>query len=228
MTKDILQNDWASLLNEEFEKDYFTKIQQFLTERYEEAQVYPNKEDVFNALNYTSYEDVKVVILGQDPYHGPNQAHGLSFSVQPGVKVPPSLRNMFKELHSDLGAEIPNHGSLVKWAKQGVLLLNDVLTVERGKAHSHRKIGWENFTKRVIELLNEKAESVVYLLWGNAAQQKEKLIDREKHLIIKAPHPSPLSSYRGFFGSKPFSKVNDYLIETGREPIDWEIKSIDV
>jgi len=226
MIKHILHNDWATLLEAEFNKDYFKKMSQFLIEESQNYVIYPKEEDIFNALNYTSYADVKVVILGQDPYHGPDQAEGLSFSVQPGVKIPPSLRNIYKELEADLGYPIPNHGSLTKWAKQGVLLLNNVLTVRQGEAHSHQKIGWEIFTNRVIELLNQKDTPVVYLLWGAAAQQQEGLIDIDKHFIIKSPHPSPLSSYRGFFGSRPFSKANAYLTEIGRDPVDWEIESI--
>lgn len=226
MAKQILVNDWAPLLDAEFNKPYYQKIRKFLIEEYQNQVVYPDMNDIFNALHYTTYENVKVVILGQDPYHGPNQAHGLSFSVQPGVAIPPSLKNMYKELHADLGYPIPNHGSLTKWAKQGVLLLNNVLTVRKGQAHSHKGIGWEKFTDRVIELLNDKEESIVYLLWGAAAQKKEQLIDTDKHFIIKSPHPSPLSAHRGFFGSRPFSRANNYLKEIGREPIDWGIESI--
>ncbi|MBU5594485.1 uracil-DNA glycosylase [Amphibacillus sp. MSJ-3] len=226
MAKQILVNDWAPLLDAEFNKPYYQKIRKFLIEEYQNQVVYPDMNDIFNALHYTTYENVKVVILGQDPYHGPNQAHGLSFSVQPGVAIPPSLKNMYKELHADLGYPIPNHGSLTKWAKQGVLLLNNVLTVRKGQAHSHKGIGWEKFTDRVIELLNDKEESIVYLLWGAAAQKKEQLIDTDKHFIIKSPHPSPLSAHRGFFGSQPFSRANNYLKEIGREPIDWGIESI--
>ncbi|WP_440898024.1 uracil-DNA glycosylase [Amphibacillus sp. Q70] len=226
MAKQILHNDWAPLLEDEFNKPYYKKIRQFLIKEYQTQIVYPNMNDIYNALHYTSYANVKVVILGQDPYHGPNQAHGLSFSVQPGVAIPPSLQNMYKELNSDLGYAIPNHGSLVKWAKQGVLLLNNVLTVRKGQAHSHKGMGWEIFTNRVIELLNDKEESIVYLLWGAAAQKKEQMIDTNKHFIIKSPHPSPLSAHRGFFGSQPFSKANHYLKQVGREPIDWEIERL--
>lgn len=182
--------------------------------------------DIFNALHYTPFHKVKVVILGQDPYHGPNQAHGLSFSVKPGVPAPPSLKNIFKELHDDLGCTIPNHGHLVHWAKQGVLLLNTVLTVRQGQPQSHRGKGWENFTTRVIELLNEKDSPVVYILWGASAQAKQALIDTSKHFILKAPHPSPLSAHRGFFGSKPFSKTNRILEQQGQDPIDWQIPDL--
>lgn len=226
MAKQILHNDWAPLLEAEFNKPYYKKIRQFLIKEYQTQVVHPHMNDIYNALHYTSYANVKVVILGQDPYHGPNQAHGLSFSVQPGVAIPPSLQNMYKELQTDLGYAIPNHGSLVKWAKQGVLLLNNVLTVRQGQAHSHKGIGWETFTNRVIELLNDKEEPIVYLLWGAAAQKKEQLIDTNKHFIIKSPHPSPLSAHRGFFGSQPFSEANRYIEQVGREPIDWEIDRI--
>ncbi len=180
--------------------------------------------DVFNALHYTPFAEVKVVILGQDPYHGPNQAHGLSFSVQSGVKQPPSLVNIFKELQDDLGITPPNHGCLIDWTKQGVLLLNTVLTVRAGQAHSHRNKGWEHFTDKVITTLNKKSHPIVYILWGNAAQKKKALIDTTKHYIIKAPHPSPLSAYRGFFGSKPFSKTNEHLRNESLKEINWEIK----
>ena len=182
--------------------------------------------DLFNALHFTSYADTKVVILGQDPYHGPNQAHGLSFSVNPGVKIPPSLVNIYKELHTDLNCYIPNNGYLKKWADQGVLLLNTVLTVRAGEANSHKNKGWEEFTTKIIKILNEKETPVVFILWGNNAIAKEKLITNPKHLIIKSVHPSPLSASRGFFGSKPFSKTNDFLISTNQKPIDWQIENI--
>ncbi|GEN30058.1 uracil-DNA glycosylase [Cerasibacillus quisquiliarum] len=220
----ILKNDWAPLLNDEFSKPYYLKLREFLIKEYRTQTIYPNMFDIFNALHYTPFRDVKVVILGQDPYHGPNQAHGLSFSVQPGVKCPPSLINIFKELESDLGFKAPNHGNLVKWAKQGVLLLNTVLTVRGGQAHSHRGRGWENFTDQVINILNQKEEPVVYILWGRAAQNKQALIDLDKHFVITAPHPSPLSAHRGFFGSRPFSKTNTILKQTGQEKIDWRIE----
>ncbi len=184
------------------------------------------KEDIFNALEYTSYENTKVVILGQDPYHGPNQAHGLSFSVQPGIKTPPSLLNMYKELRDEYGYDIPNNGYLVKWAEQGVLLLNTVLTVRQGEANSHKGKGWEHFTDRVIELLNEREKPVIFILWGRHAQAKKKLITNTKHHIIESVHPSPLSARRGFFGSKPYSKVNTILANMGEREIDWEIPNL--
>lgn len=218
-----MQNGWAPLLAEEFEKAYYLDLREFLMEEYQNKTVYPDKEDIFNALRYTDYDKVKVVILGQDPYHGPGQAHGLSFSVKPEVEIPPSLRNMFKELKADLGCEIPNHGYLKKWADQGVLLLNTVLTVRKGEAHSHKGKGWETFTDKVITLLNERQEPVIFILWGKPAQSKLKLIDESKHKIITSAHPSPLSARRGFFGSKPFSRVNEILREWGRQEIDWQI-----
>lgn len=221
--KQILKNDWAPLLNEEFQKPYYLELREFLKKEYMTKTIYPPMEDIYNALHYTPFRNVKVVILGQDPYHGAGQAHGLSFSVQPGVKQPPSLANIFKELQSDLNIAPPSDGYLVKWAKQGVLLLNNVLTVREGQAHSHRGKGWEQFTNRVIETLNEKEHSVVYILWGKAAQDKQRLIDLDKHYTIKSPHPSPLSAYRGFFGSKPFSRTNKILRQEGLDEIDWEI-----
>jgi len=221
--KQILKNDWGPLLNEEFLKPYYLELREFLKKEYMTKTIYPPMEDIYNALHYTSFRNVKVVILGQDPYHGSGQAHGLSFSVQPGVKQPPSLANIFKELQSDLNIAPPSDGYLVKWAKQGVLLLNNVLTVRAGQAHSHRGKGWEQFTNRVIETLNEKEHSVVYILWGKAAQDKQRLIDLNKHYTIKSPHPSPLSAYRGFFGSKPFSMTNKILRQEGLDEIDWEI-----
>ena len=222
-TKQILKNDWAEVLQEEFTKPYYMQLREFLKYEYSNFTIYPDMYDIFNALHYTSFNDVKVVILGQDPYHGPNQAHGLSFSVKPGVPHPPSLRNIFQELHNDLGCPIPKSGSLVPWAKQGVLLLNTVLTVRAGQAHSHKGKGWEIFTDRVIESLNEKRDPVVYILWGSAAQSKIGLIDTTKHYIVKSPHPSPLSAHRGFFGSKPFSKTNDFLRSIGKTEIDWAL-----
>ncbi|RLQ93450.1 uracil-DNA glycosylase [Falsibacillus albus] len=221
--KKILHNDWQPLLEEEFQKEYYLQLRAFLKSEYSNEIIYPQPKDIFNALHFTPYENVKVVLLGQDPYHGPNQAHGLSFSVQPGVAVPPSLRNIYKELNDDLGCEIPDHGYLKKWADQGVLLLNTVLTVREGQAHSHRKKGWERFTDRVISILNDREEPLVFLLWGRPAQQKLKLIDSQKHFIVQSVHPSPLSANRGFFGSRPFSKINDYLAGKGQEPIDWEV-----
>ncbi|HLR69380.1 uracil-DNA glycosylase [Virgibacillus alimentarius] len=221
MSKQMLKNDWEPLLNEEFTKDYYVNLREFLKREYANQTIYPPMDAIFNALHYTPFHQVKVVILGQDPYHGPNQAHGLSFSVQPTVKQPPSLRNIFKELQDDVGCTPPDHGYLVEWAKQGVLLLNTVLTVRQGQAHSHRGMGWENFTDRVIQQINHKEKPVVYILWGRAAQSKEKLIDTSKHYIIRSPHPSPFSAYKGFFGSKPFSTTNAILKQTNQEEINW-------
>ncbi|MFD2210122.1 uracil-DNA glycosylase [Virgibacillus halophilus] len=223
MGKQILKNDWRNLLEEEFHKDYYLRLRGFLKKEYANFTIYPEMYDIFNALHFTPFHQVKVVILGQDPYHGPNQAHGLSFSVQPGVPAPPSLQNIFKELEQDLGISPPNHGHLVRWAEQGVLLLNTVLTVRKGQAHSHQGKGWETFTDTVIRTLNQKEEPVVYILWGAAAQRKQELIDTNKHAIIKSPHPSPLSAYRGFFGSRPFSKTNRILKENGLTEIDWRL-----
>ncbi len=224
--ENVLKNDWGPLLAPEFEKEYYRKLADFLKEEYSTHVVYPKKEDIFNALEYTSYENTKVVILGQDPYHGPNQAHGLSFSVQPGIKTPPSLLNMYKELRDEYGYDIPNNGYLVKWAEQGVLLLNTVLTVRQGEANSHKGKGWEHFTDRVIELLNEREKPVIFILWGRHAQAKKKLITNKKHHIIESVHPSPLSARRGFFGSKPYSKVNTILANMGEREIDWEIPNL--
>lgn len=221
-----IKNDWYDLLKDEFEKDYYKKLRSFLIEEYRHHTIYPNMYDIFNALNFTSYKDVKVVILGQDPYHGPHQAHGLSFSVQPDVKIPPSLVNIYKELHDDLGCYIPNNGYLKKWADQGILLLNTSLTVRAGEANSHRNIGWVTFTDKIIELLNQRQDPVVFILWGNNAISKETLITSPQHYIIKSVHPSPLSASRGFFGSKPFSKTNDFLIKNNKTPIDWQIENI--
>ena len=222
----ILKNDWAGLLNDEFNKEYYQTLRSFLTNEYKTKTIYPDKYDIFNALHFTPYADVKVVILGQDPYHGPGQAHGLSFSVNPGIKIPPSLLNIYKELNSDLGCYIPNNGYLKKWADQGVLLLNTSLTVRAGEANSHKSIGWEIFTDRIISLVNEKEDPVVFLLWGNNAIKKKNLITNKKHLILTSAHPSPLSASRGFFGSKPFSKINNFLISVNKKPIDWQIENI--
>ncbi|WP_405082666.1 uracil-DNA glycosylase [Paenibacillus chitinolyticus] len=217
----ILKNDWAELLSEEFEKPYYLKLREFLKQEYAERTIYPEMHDIFNALHYTAFKDVKAVILGQDPYHGPGQAHGLSFSVKPGVPAPPSLKNMFKEMKEDIGCPIPKTGYLKHWADQGVLLLNTVLTVRAGEANSHKGKGWELFTDKVIETLNRKETPVIFILWGSHAQSKTQLIDLNRHGVIKAPHPSPLSAHRGFFGSKPYSKANAWLREQGIEPIDW-------
>ncbi|HLR15319.1 MAG TPA: uracil-DNA glycosylase [Bacillota bacterium] len=223
MSKQPLTNDWGPLLNEQFQLPYFIQLKEFLRKEYATKTIYPPKKDMLNALYSTPFHHVKVVILGQDPYHGPHQAHGLSFSVQKGVSQPPSLKNIFKELVSDLGCEIPSHGNLTAWASQGVLLLNTTLTVENGKAYSHQGKGWEIFTDEIIRKLNDKQQPIVYLLWGKAAEQKGKLIDTKKHFTISSPHPSPLSAYRGFFGSKPFSRANELLIQTGQEPVDWNV-----
>ncbi|WP_055669861.1 uracil-DNA glycosylase [Desnuesiella massiliensis] len=222
----ILKNDWQNLLENEFKKDYYLKLRKFLINEYRTKTIYPDMYDIFNALHYTQYKDVKVVILGQDPYHGPNQAHGLSFSVKPGVPSPPSLMNIYKELNSDLGCYIPNNGYLKKWADQGVMLLNTVLTVRAGEANSHKNIGWEYFTDSVISLLNYREDPIVFILWGSNAQSKLSIINNSKHYIIKSPHPSPLSAHRGFLGSKPFSKVNKFLTSIGKEPIDWQIENL--
>ena len=222
----ILKNDWKDLLDDEFNKEYYQTLRNFLTNEYKTKTIYPDKYDIFNALHFTSYKDIKVVILGQDPYHGPGQAHGLSFSVNPGIKIPPSLLNIYKELNSDLGCYIPNNGYLKKWADQGVLLLNTSLTVRAGEANSHKSIGWEIFTDRIISLVNEKEDPVVFLLWGNNAIKKKNLITNKKHLILTSAHPSPLSASRGFFGSKPFSKINNFLISVNKQPIDWQIENI--
>lgn len=223
---EILKNDWKDLLEDEFKSSYYLNLRKFLISEYKSNIVYPNMYDIFNALHYTPYNKVKVVILGQDPYHGPNQAHGLSFSVKPGVPAPPSLVNIYKELYTDLNCYIPNNGYLKKWADQGILLLNAVLTVRAGEANSHRNKGWENFTNKIIELVNSKTEPVVFILWGKNAQEKQALITNPIHHIIKSVHPSPLSASRGFFGSRPFSKTNEYLKADGIDPIDWQIENI--
>ncbi len=222
----ILKNDWKNILDDEFNKEYYQKLRTFLTNEYRTKVIYPDKYDIFNALHFTPYKDVKVVILGQDPYHGAGQAHGLSFSVNPNIKIPPSLLNIYKELNSDLGCYIPNNGYLKKWSDQGVLLLNTSLTVRAGEANSHQKIGWEIFTDKIVSLINEKEDPVVFLLWGNNAIKKKNLITNKKHLILTSVHPSPLSASRGFFGSKPFSKINNFLISVNKKPIDWQIENI--
>ncbi|WP_026174116.1 uracil-DNA glycosylase [Effusibacillus pohliae] len=222
----ILKNDWQPLLEVEFQKPYYLQLRQFLIEEYRTRVVYPDKYDIFNALHLTPFANTKVVILGQDPYHGPGQAHGLSFSVKPGVQPPPSLQNIFKELHDDMGCPIPNHGHLAKWAEQGVLLLNNVLTVRAGSPNSHRGKGWEMFTDRVISILNNREKPVVFLLWGSHAQAKMRLITARHHCIIRSPHPSPLSAHRGFFGSRPFSRANRFLRSIGSEEVDWQIPDL--
>lgn len=220
----MLGNDWDIILKEELEKDYFKKLIEFIKQEYQKKIIYPKQTEIFKAFRNTSYKNTKVVILGQDPYHGENQAEGLSFSVKVGVKEPPSLKNIFKELHDDLGYPIPKHGSLVSWSEEGVLLLNTVLTVEKDKAASHKDLGWERFTDEVIRKLNEKNTPVVFILWGNFARSKKSLITNKIHYVIEAAHPSPFSAYNGFFGSKPFSKTNNFLIKNGIEPINWQIK----
>lgn len=220
-------NSWKKILITQMKQSYYEHLQNYLDEQYEHETVYPRREAVFNALNLTDYTDVKVVLLGQDPYHGPNQAHGLSFSVLPGKKLPPSLRNMMKELQEDVGCGIPDNGELTHWAKQGVLLLNTVLTVRAGEANSHKGQGWETFTDVIIEEIAKRQQPVVFLLWGKPAQSKRVIIERYSngHVILEAPHPSPLSAHRGFFGSRPYSKTNEALIALGKEPIDWCLAS---
>lgn len=217
-------NDWDQVLDGEFKKEYYIKLQEFLAEERSEHTVYPPEENVFNALKFSAYEDTRVVILGQDPYHEPNQAHGLCFSVNKGVKVPPSLVNIYKEIQSDLGITPPDHGYLAGWAKQGVLLLNTVLTVRQGEANSHKGKGWEIFTDRVVELLNKRTKPMVFVLWGANAKSKQALITNKEHMILTGAHPSPLSAYNGFFGGGYFSKTNRFLEITGQKPIDWDLK----
>ena len=219
-------NDWDEVLKEEFTKEYYLRLRAFLRAEYAAHTVYPDMYDIFNALKWTSYSDTKVVILGQDPYHEVGQAHGLAFSVQPGVKIPPSLLNIYKELQSELGCYIPNNGYLEKWARQGVLLLNSALTVCAGQANSHRNKGWEIFTNTVVEHLNKRPDPVVFLLWGANAKEKQAVITGEQHKILTAPHPSPLSASRGFFGCGHFKTVNRLLQSMGKEPIDWQIENI--
>lgn len=218
-------NEWDKLLADEFKKDYYLQLRRFLISEYNSRTIYPPMNDIFNALRYTSYGDVKAVILGQDPYHGAGQAHGLCFSVKKGTPPPPSLQNIFKEINSELGLPIPNHGELTEWAQHGVLLMNTVLTVREGLANSHRGQGWEIFTDRVIELLNEREQPIVFLLWGGNARAKAKLITNPKHLILQCAHPSPLSAYNGFFGCGHFAKANEFLKANGIAPIDWRLGS---
>ncbi|WP_342600082.1 uracil-DNA glycosylase [Psychrobacillus sp. FSL H8-0483] len=214
---------WKEVLAEEMKKPYFVELQSFLDMEYAKHTIYPDRNDIGSAFQFTPFNEVKVVILGQDPYHGPGQAHGMSFSVKPGVAIPPSLRNMFKELAEDIGCSIPMSGYLENWAEQGVLLLNTVLTVRAGEANSHKGVGWETLTDAVIQKLSEREKPVIFVLWGKPAQSKMKLIDTTKHLILQAPHPSPLSAHRGFFGSKPYSKINAQLISWGDKPIDFSL-----
>lgn len=223
--KAFINNDWQDVLAPEFQKTYYAQLHNFLKEEYQTQTIHPDMYHIYEAFEWTPFSKVKVVILGQDPYHGLNQAHGLSFSVLPGVKIPPSLRNIYLELQSDLGITPVNHGYLEKWAKQGILLLNSVLTVRDGMAYSHRGKGWEQLTDAAIVALSKRPTPVIFILWGKAAQDKIKLIDQSRNVIIMSPHPSPLSASRGFFGSKPFSKTNEALIAMGQTPIDWQLPS---
>lgn len=219
-------NDWDELLKDEFNREYYLKLRTFLANEYKSHIIHPDMYDIFNALKWTSYKDTKIVIFGQDPYHEPGQAHGLAFSVQRGVKIPPSLINMYKELNSELGCYIPNNGYLEKWARQGVLLLNSSLTVRDGAANSHRNKGWETFTDRITELLNERSEPVIFMLWGNNAKEKMRIISNPQHIIMTAAHPSPLSASRGFFGCGHFKTANKILERDGRGAIDWQIENV--
>ena len=221
-----INNDWLEPLKPEFRKPYYKKLYETIIKEYQTHQIFPAPDDIFNAFALTPLHEVKVVMLGQDPYHGVGQAHGLCFSVKPNVEIPPSLMNIYKELQYDVGCEIPNNGYLVKWAKQGVLMLNTVLTVRAHQANSQRGIGWEQFTDAAIRILNEQDRPIVFLLWGRPAQEKKGMLNNPKHLILEAAHPSPLSANRGFFGSRPFSKTNQFLIQHGEKPIDWQIENI--
>ncbi|MCI8663393.1 MAG: uracil-DNA glycosylase [Hungatella sp.] len=221
-----IQNDWLEAVGGEFHKPYYKELYEFVKEEYNTKTVYPPADDIFNALHLTPLKDVKVLVLGQDPYHNVNQAHGLSFSVLPGQKVPPSLQNIYQELHDDLGCYIPNHGYLEKWAKQGVLMLNTVLTVQAHKPNSHQGKGWEKFTDAIIEAVNTQDRPIVYLLWGRPAQRKVPMLNNPKHLILTAPHPSPYSAASGFFGCRHFSQANEFLKANGAEPVDWQIENI--
>ena len=221
-----ISNDWLAPLKPEFAKPYYAKLYRTVKDEYSRYLVYPPADDIFNAFSYTPLSSVKAVILGQDPYHGTGQAHGLCFSVRPDVEIPPSLVNIYQELHDDVGCYIPDNGCLTKWARQGVLLLNTVLTVRAHQAFSHRGIGWEEFTDAVIRVLDVQDRPIVFILWGKPAQQKKSMLHNPRHLILEAPHPSPLSAYRGFFGSRPFSRTNAFLQKNGVEPIDWQIENI--
>lgn len=222
----MIENDWLPALGAEFKKPYYRNLYEFVRQEYNTAQIFPPADDIFNAFHLTPLSRVKVVIIGQDPYHEPGQAHGLCFSVKPGVDIPPSLENIYKELQSDCGCYIPNNGYLVKWAEQGVLLLNTVLTVRAHRANSHHGQGWEEFTDAAIRALNEQDRPIVFILWGKPAQTKKSMLTNPNHLILEAPHPSPLSAYRGFFGSRPFSRTNAFLQAKGEQPIDWQIENI--
>ena len=221
-----ISNDWLKPLSVEFKKPYYRELYEKVVAEYSSHQIFPPSDDIFNAFNYTPLSDVKVVIIGQDPYHNVGQAHGLCFSVKPDVEIPPSLVNIYKELHDDLGCDIPDNGYLKKWAEQGVLMLNSVLTVRAHNANSHQGIGWEQFTDAAIRILNEQDRPIVYLLWGRPAQNKAAKVTNPRHLLLKAPHPSPLSAYRGFFGCRHFSQCNEFLVKNGIEPIDWQIENI--
>lgn len=221
-----ISNDWLTPLKPEFSKPYYAKLYQKVKEEYNTRRIYPPADDIFNAFSLTPLEKVKAVILGQDPYHGEGQAHGLCFSVKPDVEIPPSLVNIFQELHDDLGCYIPNNGYLVKWARQGVLMLNTVLTVRAHQPNSHRGIGWEEFTDAAIRILDQQDRPMVFILWGRPAQMKKAMLHNPRHLILESPHPSPLSAFRGFFGSRPFSKTNAFLEKNGLEPIDWQIENL--
>jgi len=221
-----ISNDWLEPLAPEFKKPYYAKLHRKVVEEYRTRRIFPEAEDIFNAFHFTPLSEIKVVILGQDPYHNDGQAHGLCFSVKPGVEIPPSLVNIYTELKEDLGCYIPNNGYLEKWSRQGVLMLNTVLTVRAHQANSHRGIGWEEFTDAAIRILNKIDRPLVFILWGSPARAKKAMLNNPKHLILEAPHPSPLSSYRGFFGSQPFSKTNTYLAENGLQTIDWQIENI--
>ena len=222
----MIQNDWLTEISGEFRKPYYAQLFHFIKQEYSAHVVFPPADEIFNAFHFTPLSQVKVVILGQDPYHGDGQAHGLCFSVRPEVEIPPSLVNIYQELHDDLGCYIPNNGYLVKWAKQGVLMLNTVLTVRAHMANSHHGKGWEEFTDAAIRALNKQDRPIVFILWGRPAQMKKSMLDNPRHLILEAPHPSPLSAYRGFFGSRPFSKTNEFLQEHGETPIDWQIENV--
>ena len=221
----MLTGEWLDAMHEEFQKPYYKELYQFVKDEYSTTVIFPPADDIFNAMHFTPLDKVKVLLLGQDPYHGDGQAHGLCFSVKPDVEIPPSLVNIYKELHDDCGCYIPDNGCLTKWTNQGVLLLNTVLTVRAHQANSHRGIGWEEFTDAAIRILNEQDRPIVFILWGRPAQMKKSMLTNSRHLILEAPHPSPLSAYRGFFGSRPFSRANKFLKANGIEPVDWQIEN---
>lgn len=221
-----LNNDWDEILKDEFEKEYYQKLRKFLITEYKSETIYPKMENIFSALKLTSYKDCKVLILGQDPYHGPNQAHGLAFSVNIGIKTPPSLQNMYKELRDELGLYVPNNGYLVPWAEQGILLLNTALTVRAGAANSHSKVGWEIFTDSIIKYLNDREDPVIFVLWGGNARKKKAFINTDRHYILEAAHPSPLSAHNGFFGCGHFKKINEMLSSLGKKEINWQIENV--